>query len=177
MEFILKFKNYLLSLKPSPSKVTVKNYVADVKHFVFWYEKAFSKTFDPKSISLVTIEQFRKEKGTDLSASSLDRHISSLRKFFQALKMQSIISSSPFELPQSPKKPEDTYHLKEFKDFLYVYNASRLTIKNYLIDVKQFLSWAETVTQAKESWNVADKNVFTHINDALVAEYRERLLS
>src|SRR6185312_4187376 len=34
-----------------------------------------------------------------------------------------------------------------------------------------------TVTQAKESWNVADKNVFTHINDALVAEYRERLLS
>jgi len=35
------------------------------------------------------------------------------------------------------------HHLRDFKNHLYVYNASKLTIKNYIIDIKQFLNWLE----------------------------------
>src|SRR5258708_2034693 len=120
MEYIQKFRNYLFALKNVPSNATVKNYCIDVKHFISWSEDKLKLPFEPKFITLASIEEFRKDKAQQLSARSLDRHISSLRKFFYCLKLEGIVSTSPFEQTVSAEALAkiDPYHMKEFKDFL-----------------------------------------------------------
>ena len=177
MELITKFKNYLLSQKDKPSDVTVKNYLADIKQFISWVESAYNAPFQPQNVSIQVINEFKTQKLPTLSASSIDRHISSLRKFFTFLKLDGQIASSPFDqLLSSNQAQTDPYHLRDFKNYLYIYNASRLTIKNYLIDVKQFLAWAETVLRLEDNWNVSEKNVLIHLNNDLVQEYKRRLI-
>ncbi|HEX8931822.1 MAG TPA: site-specific integrase, partial [Patescibacteria group bacterium] len=174
MNYIQKFKDYLLALRPAPSKITVKNYSIDVKHFISWVEAQTQRTFNPQEVTFSDIEKFRLDKKLQLSVRSLDRHVSSLRKFFQALKLQGVIAESPFELMKQQIQPAaDPFHLKQFKDFLYVYNASNLTIKNYIIDVKQFLNWAQEVTKNE---GIAVENILSRIDGAFVKSYRDRLM-
>src|SRR5260221_9684269 len=178
MELIQEFKNYLLSQKNVASKATVKNYLADVRKFISWFETKYQQIFSPSSITREIIQDFRLSKATDLSASSIDRHLSSLKKFFSLLKLEGKIAHSPFEqvTPSAEALAKvDPWHVKEFKDFLYVYNASRLTIKNYLIDVKQFFTWVEEVAITKDSYLVG-KNLLHELNDGLIQEYSQRLL-
>src|SRR3989344_6821570 len=102
--------------------------------------------------------------------------MSSLRKFFHFLKLEGIASNDPFELDAKRSTLEpDPYHLRDFKNHLYVYNAANLTIKNYIIDVKQFLNWTEQVTGADKAWHVKDKNIFDKIDALLIEEYKNRL--
>ncbi|HYK08270.1 MAG TPA: site-specific integrase, partial [Candidatus Eisenbacteria bacterium] len=176
MEFIQIFKNYLLALKPAPSKVTVKNYTLDVRHFISWL-KVKKQSITPATITLSDIEDFVKESNDRLSTRSLDRHISSLRKFFLCLKLEGIIASSPFDAKDIHTKhvEADPFRLKQFKDFLYVYNASNLTIKNYIIDVKQFFTWAEAVLGLSEA--DGKETILSRLDNALLEEYRNRLAS
>src|SRR5258708_18716496 len=178
MNFLSEFKNYLLSQKNPSSRLTVKNYLSDIRKFIDWFEKTFRSDFTAEAVTQETIEYFKKSNST-LSPSSLERHVSSLRKFFHFLKLEGHIANTPFELYAISHKPSanpDPWHLKEFKDYLYVYNASRLTIKNYLMDVKSFLGWAEKVTFSKAEWHVKEKNIFEKINNELIGEYKSRLL-
>ncbi len=175
MHFLPEFRNYLLNQKDPSAKVTVKNYLADVRKFISWFEKTLKITFSPELVTLETVEYFEKSASQNLSASSLDRHVSSLRKFFNFLKLESIVASSPFEASAKQKIEADPWHIKEFKNYLYVYNASRLTIKNYLIDVKNFLKWVEKVAIPANEWNLREKNLFKRINNDLLGEYKLRL--
>src|SRR5258708_4925862 len=177
MNFLSEFKNYLLSQKNPSSRLTVKNYLSDIRKFIDWFEKTFRSDFRAEAFTQETIEYFKKSNST-LSPSSLERHVSSLRKFFHFLKLEGTIAESPFDQLDTKSQIQNTdlWHLKEFKDYLYVYNASRLTIKNYLIDIKNFLSWAEKVTFSKAEWNVKEKNIFEKINNELIAEYKSRLM-
>src|SRR5258708_15390369 len=177
MNFLSEFKNYLLSQKNPSSRLTVKNYLSDIRKFIDWFEKTFRSDFTAEAVTQETIEYFKKSNST-LSPSSLERHVSSLRKFFHFLKLEGTIAESPFDQLDTKSQIQNTdlWHLKEFKDYLYVYNASRLTIKNYLIDIKNFLSWAEKVTFSKAEWNVKEKNIFEKINNELIGEYKSRLL-
>ena len=169
MDLLTLFKNYLFSQNDKPTKVTVKNYLSDVNHFIRWYENTFAKTFAPKEISGLTLNDYRNSCTQVFSPSSLDRHFSSLRKFFKFLLIEGVISLDPFSIKKLNLEAEkDPWHIKDFKDFLYVYNSSRLTIKNYLIDIKQFLGWAAQVT--------ASANVMAEIDSKLVGEYKQRLL-
>ncbi|MGA2968036.1 MAG: site-specific integrase, partial [Candidatus Levyibacteriota bacterium] len=169
MDLLNLFKNYLFSQDDKPTKVTVKNYLSDVNHFVRWYESTFAKGFAPKEISSLTLSDYRNSCSEVFSPSSLDRHFSSLRKFFRFLLVEGMISLDPFSLKKlNLEAAKDPWHIKDFKDFLYVYNASRLTIKNYVIDIKQFLGWAAQVT--------ASANVMAEIDSKLVGEYKQRLL-
>src|SRR5579883_2628229 len=115
MDYLEKFKIYLFSLKPQPSEITVKNYCLDVKHFILWSESHSGLPFDPKQVKLADIDCFKTEKNKDLSIRSLERHTSSLRKFFHFLKMQGNITASPFDYGESKPQSADPYHLKEFK--------------------------------------------------------------
>jgi site-specific recombinase XerD len=173
MEYLQNFKTYLLALKPLPSKVTVKNYVLDVKHFLVWFEQRKQQVFDPSKITLADIQQFKLEKNPQLAMRSLERHLSSLRKFFQCMKLQGTIGASPFEASTSSAAMHttDPYHLREFKDFLYVYNASNLTIKNYVIDIKQFFTWAQAVL------GITEEDILPMLDTAFITEYRDRLAS
>lgn len=183
MDYSAQFRNYLLN--KNASKVTVKNYASDVSHFIRWFEAELQSSFSPSLITPETIDYYRKcysppkadqpRADKALSAASLDRHVSSLRKFFRFLVLNGQISESPFEHAQAIEK-SDPWKLKEFKDYLYVYNSSNLTIKNYINDVRQFLKWAEEVTKAKDSWIVEEQNIFPKLKPELLTEYRNRLI-
>ena len=116
------------------------------------------------------IENYKNQSRDIFSPSSLERHLSSLRKFFNFLKLEGTVAHSPFERlgPGNQKFAADPYRIKDFKNYLYVYNASHLTIKNYLIDIKQFFVWAETVTTSN--------NPLSELNSKLIEEYKQRLL-
>ncbi len=174
MSFLSDFKNYLLSQREPSSKLTVKNYIADVSKFVRWFESKFGE-FSAEAVTPQIVAQFRASQ--TLSPASTERYLSSLRKFFNFLKLEGVISNSPFDQTASSKKPaDDPWRLKDFKNYLYVYNASRLTIKNYLIDVKHFLSWAEKVLSLGDEWEIGKRNLFSRINNELIEEYKNRLI-
>jgi site-specific recombinase XerD len=180
MNLLEPFKNYLFSQNDKPTKVTVKNYLSDINRFIYWYEATFTKSFTPKDVAKETIEQYKQDSLLDASAlspRSLERHLSSLRKFFTFLKYEGLIVRSPFEqsLIGNQKSKIDPWRIKDFKDYLYIYNASRLTIKNYLIDLKQFIAWAQEVTTSNEAGQVFT-NVIAGVNTNLVEEYKQRLL-
>ncbi|MGA2911656.1 MAG: site-specific integrase [Candidatus Levyibacteriota bacterium] len=169
MDLLNLFKTYLFSQEDKSSKVTVKNYLSDINHFIHWYENTFTKSFNPKEISSLTLNDYRASCSQAFSPSSLERHFSSLRKFFKFLLIESKISLNPFEIKNLKLEAQhDPWHIKDFKDFLYVSNASHLTIKNYLIDIKQFITWVQAVTESN--------NVLGDIDSKLIEEYKQRLL-
>ena len=111
--------------------MTVKNYKADISQFIKWFEKEFGAPFDPSKISLQTWEEYKKTR--TLSATSLERHKSSLRKFFNFLKSHSIIDFELFpNTVYEEKIKADPWKIKNFKSFLYDNKKSNLTIKNYI---------------------------------------------
>ncbi|MCL4387444.1 site-specific integrase, partial [Patescibacteria group bacterium] len=89
--------------------------------------------------------------------------------------MEGIILNDPLEKTVKSIPEEDPWRIKDFKNFLYVYNSSHLTIKNYIMDIKQFLSWAESSTGVKDAWELKEKNVLSKIDENLIKEYKNRL--
>ena len=197
MDLLEQFKEYLLSQDKKASKITVKNYLSDVNHFIRWYESANGKTFEPSTVTRQTIEAYKQNMiNTDdqrisadnlresvgnqcISPRSMERHLSSLRKFFKFLKLEGHISLNPFEQFSNPaiQQSVDPYRLRDFKSYLYVFNASHLTIKNYLIDIKQFLNWAKEVLRLNDSHDLSANNLFKHISGNLLEEYKTRLIN
>ena len=90
MNLLNEFREYLFSQDNRPSVVTVKNYLSDVNHFIRWFENAFG-SFVPKEVTKQTIETYKTECVSVFSPSSMDRHFSSLRKFFVFLKLEGLI--------------------------------------------------------------------------------------
>src|SRR4051812_37781213 len=98
-----KFKEYL-NLGNTVSKVTVKNYLADVAQFTRWYKKVTQKKFDPSSVTVEVIDRYFLQK--TLSKLSLQRHNSSLRKFFTFLTEEKLIAVNPY-LNKNKKVQDD----------------------------------------------------------------------
>src|ERR1700694_3682547 len=152
MDLLEQFSSFLFSQDKKASKVTVKNYLSDINHFIRWYESSSGTDFSPSEVTKKTLDSFKADNSSVFSASTLERHLSTLRKFFYFLKIEGKISSDPFKQILDPNsEPKDPWKIKDFKNYLYLYNASHLTIKNYLIDIKQFLNWAEEVISAKDA--------------------------
>ena len=182
MNLLNGFKEYLFSQDNKASKLTVKNYLSDIRHFIKWFEKEYSQSFSPVAVSPKVINLYKEANKKLLSETSIQRHLSSLRKFFIFLKLESEISVSPFEIDKVNQKTEDDpWRVKDFKSHLYVYNASHLTIKNYVIDVKQFIKWAKEVTRLDSvdpRRTHADDLISTgKVNKALIEEYKSRLIN
>jgi site-specific recombinase XerD len=189
MNLLEFFREYLITRDTAPSKATVKNYLSDIRKFIMWYEMTYHTRFQPQAITSGIIAKYREDKLArirrghaaigGMSASSVERYTSSLRKFFTCLNENGLISTSPFDVPSEAKNAstEDKWHLKAFKNTLYIANTSDLTIKNYLIDIRQFLSWAEAVTKDKGNNYVIDRSdLLTKITPNLTEEYKYRLL-
>lgn len=168
MDLLTQFKEHLFSQKNAPSQITIKNYIADIRKFLSWYSAAYKKPFNPSEVTYQIVENFKEAYTPKLAATSLERHISALRKFFTFLASQGIISVSPFEeFKKLQLEPIDLWHLQEFKNYLYGSKASHLTIKNYVIDLKQFFSWLIKVSP--------DTLGISNISNAQVDEYKNRL--
>jgi site-specific recombinase XerD len=172
MDTLLNFKESLMTGANPCSPVTAKNYIADVKNFIEWYQKTSSKSFNPADISLATIEHYK--KSTTLSASTIERHLSSLRKYFNFLATTHQLPN-PFTATPIKNEVKDPWNIRGFKNFLYKYNASNLTIKNYSIDIMQYLRWLEEVASTKDAYALKDKNIYNYITAETIEEYKFRL--
>jgi hypothetical protein len=159
------FINYLLSQKKKPSFFTTKNYKADINQFITWFEKQFNNSFDPSEVTFQTIQSYKKSKA--LSPRSFKRHTSSLKRFFKFLYNENIISSDPFDGVISEKEPKkDIFGVTNFKNYLYDQKKTPLTIKNYINDIKVFISWVEKMSLHKSM-----------ISYSLLHEYKKRLIA
>lgn len=184
MELIKSFERYLFSQKQSASKATVKNYISDISRFVKWYESAFKQPFNPVKINQAVIESYKtlslyqqdaylKPGIQTLSAKSVERHISSLKKFFTFLYETQAISSNPFTqvLPKTQQELSLVNTLLPFKNYLYENKISDLSIKNYLIDIQQFLTWLETVKYQRGI------DLLASISQKDIEEFKNRLIN
>lgn len=172
MDLSAQFKEFLAAEASAPSFVTIKNYISDVNKFIKWFESKSDSTFDPAAVNKSSIEDYKKDSLETHTLSSVERSLSSLRKFFHFLKLEGYVSSSPFEGKE--KELPDPWKIKDFKNHLYVFNASYLTIKNYVIDVKQFAGWAENVLPPSQDM---EGKALDQVNSALLDEYKKRLMT
>lgn len=167
------FRTYLLS--KDLSGVTVKNYVSDIRRFIFWFEASFGKTFETRDLTPDVITLF--ESLRPYPNRSLERYLSSLRKFAAFLVEEGFIEKNPFTDPsskiQAPRSKQDPWFLKDFKDYLYVFGASGLTIKNYFVDIKAFTNWLENIF--KKDLNISD-NYVGAVTAEIIEEYKKRLI-
>ena len=180
MNIVNNFRDHLFTEKSKPSKVTVKNYLSDIRKFIQWHEKTYTAPFHTSALSPEIINAFqsflqKNAEGSVVATRSAKRYISSLRKFCRFLKDSGAIEANPFDsIVAVPKTPEDPWQIKAFKNSLVAQNASKLTIKNYLLDVQQFLSWLEKVT---ENSDVNTQQPFLSIDAMTINQYKERLLT
>lgn len=178
MNLLQQFTDFLLGEKPKSSSLTIKNYKADIGQFVNWLERESKSFFNPSRITIQTLQEYKKTRG--LSERSMKRHFSSLRKFFKFLKSKGFVFQDPLERKDSfaeAKIKEDPWMIRNFKNFLYEYKKSNLTIKNYINDVKSFFTWLGEATLAKHSWNVSDRNLLDKVNYTIIQEYKQRLVA
>ncbi|HSW89165.1 MAG TPA: site-specific integrase, partial [Candidatus Saccharimonadales bacterium] len=151
MKLLEEFKNYLFSLpagrqdKRKFSQATVKNYLADIRHFILWFEEQYHVVFQASLINAEHWKQFKVNKHNLLSTASLERHLSSLRKFFQFLLATNQIQENPFDINiiKAEQIERDPWMIKNFKENLKKDKVSKITIKNYASDIQQFLTWIE----------------------------------
>ena len=158
------FKLYLISQGCSP--LTVKNYLSDIKNFFDWlaqktgvhYQIAGKAVF-----GIFTKETILEYQQDLLSAktppSTINRHLSALRKLGQFARNQGWLSENPAVKISNVTKDQTgvglhkgnqidsskaaNQLLNEFRRYLEKEKTSPLTIKNYLSDLRHFLGWLE----------------------------------
>ena len=180
-DLLIIYKNYLLTGNKA-GKATIKNYLADIRKFVAWYEGQFNKDFEPSLITkeianlYLTGSTFGQSSSTYIpSASSLKRYGSSLRKYYEYLIEEKTIQTNPFELNKSEySHNSDPWHIKEFQNYLFLSKISSITLKNYIIDIKQFTQWAQEAVIGSEM--PAEGSVLQKMDSSIIDEYKTRLL-
>ena len=122
MNLLSLFKDYLSSQNKPSSKSTIKNYASDLRFFIKWIEKNYSFDFDPKLVNADIIEHFKRSNVDRISVSSLDRHMSSIRKFFLFLS----IRAYPFRLRCSEKNFMGFQQVQEFFHHMLPHGVTHL---------------------------------------------------
>src|SRR5882724_8654040 len=181
MEILNLFKSNLLQDKKYPSKITVKNYLTDVRKFIHWFEAYFKMQFAPSHLTKAVIETYTLELTRHKlnpeqipAARSVKRYLSSLKKFSTFLKNKDFIQQDPFlRIINQKDAHKDEAHLKEFYNYLFLSHASPVTIKNYMMDVRQFIKWAQevTITDASDQ----PTHLLSRVTSFLLEEYQKRL--
>jgi len=147
------FKLYLQIQRVSP--VTVKNYLVDINHFLEWLAQktGIKHQIVGKAIFGLFTEETLNEYKADLlqsrtPLSTLNRRLSALRKFGQFGLSQGWLTANPADKiinadsGQIVKdKDANIQILGNFQKHLEKEKVSPLTIKNYLSDLRHFLSW------------------------------------
>lgn len=149
-----KFETYL-KLNRNISGKTLRNYRADLLHFTNWGKtKLSSETIiveDLESLlphlTIELIETYKSEElGRSVPQSTINRRLSTLRNFGKFLLESGTTSINPLltvtNLTQnlSWEKQVDGL-LGDFERNLTKQGISRVTLKNYLSDMRQFFAW------------------------------------
>jgi site-specific recombinase XerD len=179
MNLLTAFQDFLFSQKNPPTRVTVKNYLADIRRFIRWYESRGVGEFTPAEVTTALINRYREDL-SDTSPRSAERYMSSLRKFFSFLHTTELISSNPFRLIAEAEKKEpapDPWQLIKFKEFLYREGISPISSKNYVLDLEQFFTWLTQVAGNFDHYDLNERNLFSKIDRGLLEEYKRRLIT
>jgi len=153
-------KNFRIYLQiQGASLATIKNYLSDFNQFLNWLYQTtgISHRIAGKSIfGLFTQETLEEYQSylvqKNIPASSVNRRFSTLRKLGRFAQEQGWIEENAAEKIRNVQKKDSQKQatgeqiLGEFKKHLEEEKVSQLTIKNYLSDLRHFLTWLEVAT-------------------------------
>lgn len=171
-DIITAFKGYLETEK-KVSKITSKNYTADLNKFLRWFSVSYNRPFDTLDFSSTLLDSYYKHTSSG-SVRSQERYMSTLRKFASFLKEKQFINTNPFDIIKEDHKVTediDPWKLRAFKDFLYVNNSKRATIKNYVVDINAFTTWLSKATTNQSIDGIG------LVNADIINLYKDRLVS
>jgi len=148
------FRVYLISQNCSPA--TVKNYLSDIRDFFDWlaqktgihYQVAGKAIFG--IFTKETIFEYQQDLLTAKTPpSTINRHLSALRKFGEFGQASGWLSENPAAKVSNISSaqarisaaPAEKKMLEEFRLSLEKEKVTPLTIKNYLSDLRHFLGW------------------------------------
>jgi site-specific recombinase XerD len=151
-----EFIKYLDSLGLSPK--SHKNYRSDLSHFLGWAIlkiRSFGSYVESLSeiAPFLTVNLAREYKdymnGNDAPPKTINRRLSTLRHLSRFLTTSQIVDSDFMSGignigNAQKKKPVIEPVIANFRSYLEDQKVSDNTIKNYLSDVKQFMTWLET---------------------------------
>ncbi len=153
-----EFSLYLKTKNISP--VTQKNYLSDLGHFLSWFIfflKSKNVAVDENNLSASPLCSFINKGAINqyktflslnhLSQKTANRRLSTLRKFCSFCISQGWLKENSAKKIANlgRRKDQNQEILKKFKLALNRENIAKITVKNYLSDIKQFLIWAERV--------------------------------
>jgi len=178
MDLIKQFVEHLASQSVNASKATIKNYRADVGQFIKWLEKEFDKTFKPEDITPQIINIYKSSRS--LSPRSIERHLSSLNRFFRFLIEKELVNQNPLKeinISLKKKASQNKWGLTEFKTYLYINRSTPLTIKNYFVDIRQFFAFLEKTLDPNYTKSQTEKEILCQITSMTISEYKFYLLT
>lgn len=169
MKNLKEFKTYLLSKKNKVSNITVKNYLSDINKFTRWYEEQYKTRFNARKITPETIKLFKACLSNEKTPpNSVDRYLCSIKNFFRFVQLKKLITNNPFDQIASPKDTgDDPALLKNFKLYLLSNKLSKLTLKNYLMDIRQFITFIEK--------NNSQNLITDNIDPLIINAYKDML--
>lgn len=137
------FKSWLLHRSYSAS--TIKNYTADIGKF-----EAFINANHPKTLSPFTVTIISSYLSSLTGKLNYKRYLASLKKFCQFALDQKVISANPIRKALNPTATNNIKSnqnqisklLSQFSIHLKNQHKSPSTVRNYLVDIQQFLNWA-----------------------------------
>ena len=147
--FEASFKKFLLAENVSP--ITLKNYLSDLRHFLGWtilkIKAQNKKNFENLSpleflnqIDESLVEEYKNYLVVNsIPAKTINRRLSTLRKFFSFCISQGWLKENPAKKIQNLKLKIDSI-ISSFALSLEKENLDQKTIKSYLEVVQQFLS-------------------------------------
>lgn len=114
-DYIEDFLNYL-RIQRNYSNNTEINYLIDIEDFDAYLNKNKIKftNLNYREISMYT-KYLKEEK--KLESSSISRHLSSLRSFYNYLLNQNVINSNPFKMVTGPKKALKLPNYMKYSEF------------------------------------------------------------
>ncbi len=146
MNILAQFEEYLTKNKGVSSK-TLRNYRADLNHFLKWADKTVEEIIPNFSPSLVgQYKGFHLE--TSVPNSTANRRLSTLRNFSRFLITHGLIEKDPTEVIENMREDRDQGKefdalMGKFKKHLEEQGLSKSTLKNYVSDVRAFGSWLQ----------------------------------
>lgn len=159
------FLKYLSALKLTPK--SLKNYKSDISHFAGWailkirtfgsYIDNFSQALPFLSKPLVEEYMAFMQKNST-PPKTINRRLSTLRHLSRHLIASQIVDSdfmSGVENISFAQKSGISQNsvVNDFRSYLEAEKVSSNTIKNYLSDVRQFLTWLENNQPVDQSLN------------------------
>jgi len=130
----------LIAISPS----SIKNYVSDINHFLDFVANSIQEPIvQPVHITPAVIKAYSTAAASQLSPSSLNRHLSSLRYFGRFLLNTKLCETDPAQNLTNPAfDPTLAQVITRYEKFLTTEALSKSTIKNYVSDLKKYLLWA-----------------------------------